>query len=177
MSDISPDFNPADNYKDSRIIEYILQCAETPMAIVRFRFVCHDLTDYGYWFLLSTLWVSYSGWSDLNVWRRLFRSGRPRRISSIMKPSELTAFEQLPDTFTAYRSHRPHETDWISYTLDKELADRWTMERGGYTQAYSLKRNHCIALFLRRGELEIIVLDPKKVRKQLEAANNNYPTE
>lgn len=101
----------------------------------------------------------------MNLWRRLFTAGRPRRQTSIMKPSELQEFEALPATFTAYRSHRPNEMDWIAYTLDRELADRWTEQRGGYTAAYRLRKKDCLALFLRRGESEILMLSPKLAKK------------
>jgi hypothetical protein len=164
MNDISPN-HKGTNEKDSRIILSILQYEKTPQAITRFNELCRDLTDDSYWIVLSTLWVSYSGYSDLNLWRKLFRSGRPKRASSVMKPGELIAFQQLPEKFTAFRAHRPHETDWISYTLDREIAERFARERNTEVTPYGIYKKHCLALFLRRDELEVIMLDPKKARK------------
>lgn len=164
MNDISPNFSY--NEIDAEIGKEILKYEATPFAIVRFSQLCTKLTDYAYWFYLSTLWVSYSGYSDLKLWKRLFRAGRDRRSSSIMKPSELEIFNQLPEIITAYRTHRPGETDWISYTLDTEFAVRYGRERGvsEYVE-YRIKKKDVIALFLRRGEQEILMLDHWKTEK------------
>jgi hypothetical protein len=159
--DISPDFvwNPVDAAIATRLLDF----EGTPRAIQYFAEVCDSLTDYSYWFLLGTLWVSYSGWSDLRLWKRLFKSTRPRRETSLMKPSELRVFKALPETVTAYRAHRNNETDWISYTLDRGVAKRFARERG-VTEfvEYRLAKADVLALFLRRGEQELIMLNPTK---------------
>lgn len=165
INDISPNCKEPANEKESRMIQSILQYQGTPRAIIQFNQICQDFSDYTYWFVLSTLWVSHATNSDLNLWRKLFRSGRPKRSSSLMKPGELTAFELLPEKFTAFRAHRPYETDWISYTLDREVAERFAKERNTQVTSYGLYKKHCLALFLRRDELEVIMLDPKKARK------------
>jgi hypothetical protein len=82
-----------------------------------------------------------------------------------MKPSEWEAFKVLPDRITAYRAHRPGETDWISYTLDEQLAERWVQQRGGRLATYMLRKKDFLALFLRRGEQEILMLEPRKATK------------
>lgn len=162
FNDISHNFRW--NPKDASIAKKLLSLEKTPLAIEYFAKNCEKLTDYGYWFLLSTLWVSYSGWSDLELWKRLFSANRPRKKTSIMKPSELKAYEHLPWFVTAYRSHRKNETDWIAYTLDKNIAIRFAKERGVKSiKEYRIKKKDIIALFLRRGEQEIIVLDKEKV--------------
>lgn len=174
LRDISPNWKGSTD-SEREVIEQMLPLQETPYAILMFNELQEFLGDYWYWFVLGTLWVSYSGWSDLELWKRLFRADRKQRATSLMKPSEWEAFKKLPDRFTAYRSHRPDETDWISYTLDRELADRWTIERGGLTQAYTLKREYCLALFLRRDEKEILMLDPRKAKKieQISSGRND----
>ena len=93
--DISPDFRP--NMRDARIIKGILKHEATPRAIERFARDANDLTDYAYWFTLGTLWVSYTGWSDLALWKRLFSSKRRNRETSLMKPSELDVLRALPE--------------------------------------------------------------------------------
>jgi hypothetical protein len=163
LDDISPNWK-GNTPQGKRSCERILAVAETPLAIITFDELQNDFDDYWYWFILGTLWVSYSGHSDLELWRRLFRSGRTKRQTSLMKPSEWVKFKELPSTFAAYRAHRPNETTWISYTIDRKLADRWAKERGGYVRTYRLKRIDCLALFLRRGEQEILMLDPNKAR-------------
>lgn len=161
LPDISPDFKQSD--RDTRIIREIIRHAETPMAIQEFSRRCGELTSYSYWFLLGTLWVSYSGHSDINLWRSLFSSPRKNRETSIMKPSELRAFRSLPDTLFAYRAHRLGETDWIAYTLSDETAGWFACERGTQiVSLYAVRKADVVALFLRRGESEIIMLHPSR---------------
>jgi len=163
MSDISPKFRW--NAYDATVAENIIRLEGTPEAINYFSGVCEKLTNYAYWFFLSTLWVNYSGHSDINLWKRLFSSNRIQRLRSIMKPSELTAYDRLPYFLTAYRAHRPWETEWISYTLNINIACRFARERGvNQVSQYAIKKRDISALFLRRAEEEILVLDKGKAR-------------
>jgi len=91
--DISPDFQW--NKKDWQTIQKVLPHEATPEAVRAFARYAYRLSDYGYWFLLSTLWVSYTGWSDLELWKQLFSSSGGSRTTSIMKPSELNVFRSL----------------------------------------------------------------------------------
>lgn len=148
------------NAQDEIIIRRILKYAKTPKAIVEFSIHRHKLSDYAYWFVLSTLWVDYTGWSSLKLWRNLFESTRPHREECLMKPSELLLFRSLPDPVIAYRAHRPGETDWLSYTMSEAVAERFARERRIKSATkYSVPRQSIIALFARREEWEILVLD------------------
>lgn len=163
MNDISSHFRW--NPYDATVAKGILKYEGTPEAIKYFARVCDKLSDYAYWFLLSTLWVSYTGYSDLELWKQLFSSGRSKRKKSIMKPSEVKAYDYLPYFVTAYRAHRPNETDWIAYTLNKDTAFRFASERGvSSISEYKTKKTDITALFLRRGEDEIIVLDRENIK-------------
>lgn len=162
MNDISTQFKW--NLYDATIARKLIEMEETPEAIKYFSENCDELTDYAYWFFLSTLWVSYSGFSQLELWKELFSSSRPKKMKSIMKPSELTAFERLSWFITIYRAHRQGENDCIAYTLNKDIAFRFARERGvNSIKEYKVKKNDITALFLRREEEEVIVLDRKKV--------------
>lgn len=163
LNDISPNWRGAST-REQRAIDSILAYESTPFAVVRFDQLKRELENYWYWFTLGTLWVSYSGWSDLDLWRKLFFAGRKHRSSSLMKPSEYEAFQKLPNRFTAFRAHREGETSWISYTLDRDIAERLHRHRGGEIRTYELQRDYCTALFLRRGEQEILMLDPQRAR-------------
>jgi hypothetical protein len=159
--DVSPDYK----YKafDAQVGMELIKVEATPIAVIFFASVCHRLSNYAYWFFLGTIWVSYSGKSDLKMWKRLFSSSRPKRKTSLMKPSEVVVYDELPQEITAYRAHREGETDWISYTLDRDIAERFAKERGVQEIAkYKLDKQHVLALFLRRGEQELIMLDPSK---------------
>lgn len=165
LQDVSKDF--VWNAYDAAIGKQLIRLEATPSAIVYFSRVCDNLTDYGYWFYLSTLWVSYSGWSDLNLWKELFSSNRPKRKTSIMKPSELKQFKKLPPVITAYRAHRENETDWISYTLNLTTAKRFARERNvTKVSKYLIKKKDVLALFTRRGEDEILLIDKTKALYQ-----------
>lgn len=161
--DIAPCFSPSPI--DSQVFMAALKYERTPEAVLHFSKVCSQLSDYGYWFLLSTLWVSYTGWSELELWRQLFKSPRPSRKECLMKPRELEFYCLLPQQVLCYRAHRPGERDWISYTLDLDIARRFAKEREVATlSAYRILRRDLLALFLRRGEYEVLCLDRKKAR-------------
>ena len=131
------------NQKDALFAEQILAYEGTPAAIKYFSAHSSELSDYGYWFFLSTLWVSYTEYSDLKIWKTLFASQRPNKAIGIMKPSELKAFDTL-DTPVAKHFAKEHKVNQIS--------------------VYRVKKNHVLALFLRRSEQEIIVLDKSLVK-------------
>lgn len=156
--DITPDFEYRES--DARVGRLLLKCAETPKAIRVFDEHCKALSSSAYWFYLSTLWVSYSGWSDLDLWKRLFSSPRKYRETSLMKPSELAFYRALPETIHAFRAHRPGEEDWIAYTLSSDVAARFAAERGIESVGlYEIPKAAALAYFTRRGEAEILVLD------------------
>ncbi len=142
----------------------LLPLEVTPEAIKFFVRHSWKLTDYGYWFFLSTLWVSYTGWSNLGQWRLLFSSDRPKRHTSIMKPSEVLALAKLPPIVTAFRAHRPGEKDWIAYTISPERAAFFAKTRGvEEVSEYRIPLEDILCLFLRRGEFEVLVLDQSRI--------------
>ena len=160
--DISPKFRW--NVKGMNVAEKVIKLDGTPDAIKYFASVCDSLTDYDYWYILSTLWIGYSGGVEIELWRKLFSSGRYNREKCIMKPLELERFKQLPWFVTIYRAHRQGETDWIAYTLDPLIAARFARERGvDRVREYMVKRKDILSLFLRRNESEVLVLDKSKI--------------
>ena len=161
MQDVSSSFvwNPV----DALIGVEIAQHDGKPQAMKIFCEKSHRLTDYAYWFFLSTLWVSEPAGVALETWKRLYGSTRPDRANSIMKPSELRALRLLPETITAYRAHRPGERDWISYTTNIHTAVLFAARhRVLEIDEYRIKKADVLAYFLRRGEYEIILLDRSK---------------
>jgi hypothetical protein len=163
LHDVSPDFTP--DALSTEVIARVIRHQGSPKAIQIFANECHKLTDYWYWFALSTCWVSYSGWYDLANWRALFMSERPNRQTSIMKPSELRSFKALPELLRVYRAHRQGETDWISYTINLERAAMFAGKRGvSQVGGYQIQKADCIALFLRRDEFELLMLEPARAK-------------
>lgn len=151
------------NLADAAVAKQLVEREETPEAITYFAEHCGSLSDYGYWFMLGTLWVSYTGFSDIELWKKLFSAERRHRDACIMKPSELRAFEALPYHVKAYRAHRPGEKDYIAYTLDLEKAKMFATQRGTHwVKEYKIRKRDILAYFTRRGESEILVLDKNK---------------
>lgn len=152
------------SYHAKFVVREILKNKGTPNTVQVFAEHNQTLDDYSYWFILSTCWFSFPEWPDLNLWRDLFSSTRPKRKDSIMKPYEVKRFDYLPNKVTIYRAHAAHETDWISYTLDLNIAKQFAEKRGTKEiKQYTVNRKDILALFLRRDEDEIIVLDKEKV--------------
>lgn len=163
LQNISPDWQGSTR-SERRIIQRIMEREGTAKAIVCFSKHCDRLSNYWYWYTLGTLWVNYSGWSELALWKRLFSSSRPNKQTSLMKPDEYAIYQRLPELIRAYRAHRPGETDWIAYTLDPQIAARFAVERGvSEVTEYVIPRNEVLALFLRRGERELLVLNKGSV--------------
>lgn len=163
------------NEFDYQVAKAVLGRAETPEAIQYFS--KHDLllSNYGYWFMLSTLWVSNTDLTHLDLWKKLFASHRPNKQISLMKPNELTIFKTLPNKLTVYRAHRPNETDWIAYTLDKEVAFWFAKNRGtNQIDEYRIKKKDVLAVFLRREESEVIVLDKNIPKYQRTWVNRDF---
>jgi len=159
---VSPDFFTNFKKIDNIFIDNILKHEGTGQAVVEFNKIKQHLSNYSYWFLLSTLWVSYSGWSDIELWKELFNSSRDLKQSSLMKPDELKAFKNLPYFIIAYRAHRPSEQDYIAYTMNIDIAKKLNLTRKGEIKKYKIKKKDITALFLRRGESEIILLNKNK---------------
>lgn len=160
--DISLNFKWNDN--DFKIAQKILEFGETSEVIKFFAANCDELTDHSYWFLLSMLWVSHTDLSDLKLWKKLFKSNRPKRKISIMSLSEVRSFNYLPCVIPIYRVHKENEKDWISYTLDKNIAFMFAKERGiDNIKEYKVNKKDVLAIFLRHGKYEAIVIDKEKV--------------
>ena len=161
--DISPRFTPSP--KGAQACVDAIKYEGTPESVIHFSEHCSELMDYDYWFLLSTLWISYTGWSDLNLWKQLFKVRRSGRRECLMKPKEMGFYCRLPQQVLCYRAHRPGERDWISYTLDLDIARRFAKEREVATlSAYRILRRDLLALFLRRSEYEVLCLNKQKAR-------------
>jgi len=161
FTDVSPDFRW--DKKDLQTIKKIMPHEATPEAIKLFSRYAYRLTDYGYWFLLSTLWVSYCEHSDLEEWKRMFSSARSNRETSVMKPSELEVWRSLGEPLTLFRAHRPDEQDWICYTLFAQEAAKFARRREvDKVSEYRVAKSDALCFFMRRGEFEVLVLDKTK---------------
>lgn len=162
--DISTAFKP--NYKDSEIMRELIWMDGDPKSVEYFDQHSRELTDSAYWFGVSTLWVGSSNCADLETWKRLFSSNRPNRAISLMKPSELKALKKLPNKINLFRAQQPGETDWIAYSTSPAIAAKFAAMKGiSEVSVFRVKKPNIAALFLRRGEYEVIVLDKRTVKE------------
>lgn len=133
--------------------------------LVYFKANQERASNYFYWFMLGTLWVEFTGHTSMGLWKELFNNSRPD-ADCLMKPHEIVKLNSLPDEVECFRAHRHKEKDWISYTLEESIALKFLVMRPrGVIKKYVVKKGDIRALFLRRGEMEIIVLDKNLVRE------------
>lgn len=153
------------NQEDARIAEKIIKYDGTPQALECFKQHCDQLTDYSYWFMLSTLWVSGLDKENIAVWRELFKSRRPNKQVSLMKPDEFKAYRSLPSKVIVYRAVKACAPEGIAYTLDINVAKEFALRKGAdQICEYRVKKRDILALFLRRQEQEVIILDPSVLK-------------
>lgn len=165
MQDISPDFKYV-TPTEQKIIQKIIKLNDDRKKLNHFIKYKHKMSDYCYWFILSTIWVDGTEKTDLKRWRALFSTNRKSRASSLMKPSELDAFNKLEDKLIVYRAQSPTEEDRLAYTLSiKQAASFSILKETNEITSYEVKKEDLLCLFLRRGEDEIIILDPSKAVK------------
>ncbi|WP_337909084.1 hypothetical protein [Vibrio cholerae] len=161
--DISPIFKP--NLTDSKIVNKILKHEGTPRALQTFDKYKSRLSDYAYWHVLGNLWVSSSD-NPIEVWLKLFNSNRAHRLQSLMKPSEFEAYNNLQDEVRVYRALRSEDDGGLSFTLDLKFALKFAKARGRLAVGeYLLSKEGVYALFLRRGESEVLVLNKRHLAK------------
>lgn len=154
------------NESDAKLMTRFIT-AKTNQQMDCFLDIEDQLTDYAYWYLLTTMWINESTIYPISTWKKLFSAKRANRLVSIMKPNELALYRKLPNKLILYRAHSKNETDWISYTIDLETAFKFAeMKNVDEVVEYKIKKHDCYALFLRRDESEIICLN-KDLAKQI----------
>ena len=71
------------NERDARLIS-IIMTTQSGKKIEVFQELANQLSDYAYWFLLSTLWVKDSNYAPISVWKKLFSGKRRNKAISLM---------------------------------------------------------------------------------------------
>jgi hypothetical protein len=89
----------------------------------------------------------------------------------MMDDEEREKFAALPDTFTVYRGHQFVNERGYSWTLDRAKA-RWFAKRlydparGCSVAERTVQKHECAALFLGRGEQEIVIFGELDARRR-----------
>lgn len=165
MQDISADFKNV-TPTEQKIIQKIVKLNDDRKKLDYFMKRKNKMSDYCYWFILSTIWVDGTDKTDLKKWRLLFSSNRKNNKTSIMKPSEFDAFNKLAEQLVVYRAESPGEQDRLAYTLSiKQAAIFSILKNTNEITSYEVRKEDLLCFFTRRGEDEIIILDPRKAVK------------
>jgi hypothetical protein len=136
------------------------------------------LTDKQYWELLRLVWSdSETIFANLPHWfNSLSRrdGGDPKRL--FMTDEDRKAYDALPEEFTVYRGYQPdyHNEDGLSWTLDREVAQRlgnraWVYKfldkpvedplNRGKVREMRVKKSDVFAMVTDRDEEEVILLN------------------
>jgi hypothetical protein len=161
--DISTAFKS--NEGDRKIASTFLLYHTPKEQIAYFKEKSSAMSDSFYWFCLSTLWVDDPNGADIATWKQMFSVRRSNKEISLMKPSELKALKSLPNKITVYRAQKSDELDWISYTTSlKVLLQFARINRSTRIIRGTVKKRDITALFTRRDESEVLILDKKVIR-------------
>jgi len=138
----------------------IIYLHERPYRLQAFLSIANDLPDEQYWSLLASVWTdTENAWQNLEQWRELFNSDRPKR-ERLMDRDEVLALSSLPDTVKIYRGcQKGINEDGISWTLKRDKAEWFAtrLDKDGVVLEKEIQKKDIIAVFTNRNEFEVIV--------------------
>lgn len=147
--------------RDSQIVkELVYLCDvrnEKDRAFTLFFENKHRLSDPCYWEILRTMWIANGKRETLIAFRQMFQSKRPFK-RFLMTIEEEKVFSELPDPITAWRAKTKVGDVGISWTLNREVAERFAKAYERVIIERQLPKSRITAYFNRRNEQEIIVL-------------------
>ena len=137
---------------------------ERPYRLQAFLEIQDQLTDTQYWRLLADSWIdTENAWQNRGKWRKLFDSKRPHS-HYLMDETEDNAMNTLPEMVTIYRGSSANNEKGLSWTLSKDKAEffaqRFAQKRGKVYEQ-EVRKDQILALFLGRGESEVILKGEK----------------
>ena len=136
---------------------------EKPYRLDAFMSISDKLTPYQYWELLGEVWVNSENiWQNKSHWDDLLKA----KISdkhAFMSIEDQKEFSKLPSSFVAFRGCTNLNENGYSYTLDKDIAERfsrWSMrdKSKGIVITREVKKKDVFAFTNSRGEKEVIIL-------------------
>jgi hypothetical protein len=138
---------------------------EKPHRLDAFRRIEGFLTDTEYWSLLGECWTgSENLFQEVNL-KSLLSADRPSR-SGIMHADEQAFLNGLPPRIRIYRGHGTRNAKGLSWTLSPGRATWFANREGpsGKVRCGYCSRTNVIAVFLRRAEMEVVIL-PENVQQ------------
>lgn len=137
---------------------------ERPYRVEAFLKIKDNLTDEQYWNLLAEIWIDTENQWQYKQWFMHLMTARASGREHLMHDDERELYNQLPDEFMIYRGYTPRyqrNKMGLSWTLSSWKA-RWFARRynnkQGKVAVVSVKKANVLAVFKRRGELEVAIL-------------------
>ena len=143
----------------------IVYLHERPYRLEAFLAIADKLPDEKYWSLLSSIWTdTENAWQNLETWKSLFNSDRPKS-ERLMDWDEQLALSSLADTVKVYRGcQKGINEEGISWTLKRDKAE-WFANRfskDGIVLEKEISKSDIIAVFTGRNEFEVIYREAGK---------------
>lgn len=153
---------------DLRIFKQLVAHENNSKILIKFARNINNLSNYGYWRILSSLYIKGGYCIPLEAWKKMFSMAKDNKEIGLMTKKELKVYHSLPKYVKAYRIHKTNENDWISYTLSFRTALNFVKDYSeqctyGGTDSCLINKDDISAYFDRRNEQEIIVLDKNKM--------------
>jgi len=156
-----PTLTKKQKIRDSEIVKEICYLHdvrnEKDRAVQVFFENKHRLSDPCFWEMLRTVWIANGKMDNLPTFKMMFQSRRPFK-KFLMTLEEEAAFNALPDPVTAYRAPATANDIGISWTLSRELVERYAEKLKREIVKQQFPKSKITAYFNRRGEQEVIVL-------------------
>ena len=134
---------------------------ERPYRVDAFKEIQELLEDSEYWHLLGQIWTdTENGWANLEDWKKLFSSRRPKR-SYLMDWDEQMALDSLADRVTIYRGcQKGLNENGISWTLKRDKAEWFATRFGkdGKVLEMRINKSRILAVFTGRNEFEVVIV-------------------
>jgi hypothetical protein len=153
---------PKQQIRDSKIAQQIIHATDVlnmpELGLKAFIAGQKTLSDPTYWELLRALWLTAGKRENYDTFRGLFRSKHPHR-DWFMTLEDDAFLQSLPEEFEVYRAAYPESDDGLSWTLDRDFAERYAEEQKRVLVTRRVKKREVFAYISRRGESEILILE------------------
>lgn len=148
--------------RDSKITRKLIQAWDVEQSQERVLEVflkdMHLLSDQRYWELLRTVWVISGNLDNVDTFRDLMSSRRGHQFY-FSTPEEAEKLRGFPGDFAVYRAMIGEEDDGISWTMDRDYAERYKeMYDKENVITRTVSKKEIFAFIERNNESEIIIL-------------------
>jgi hypothetical protein len=138
--------------------------AYKPYALLYARYEW-GFCDAEYWETLRTIWMMAQTVGSTPVtWLELFEPCDGIGVRCVFTADELSVFDSLPDTVTAYRGAQEPAKRGMSWSLDIKMAEFFAKRTHGSVWRVEVPRSAVLAYFADRAEAELVIQVPESVK-------------